>query len=129
MQAVVAAPGPVVGGLVVVNGVRPAMAAAGAAVGAGAAGPGMGRRPTGPGAAGLLLALMAAGVVLGALPGLLTLALALAVGGLLAGIRAEAALAARVIGLAEPGPAGGAGAVDDAHVHSSLTPPRPGCRG
>jgi hypothetical protein len=82
MQAVVAAPDAVVGGLVVVNGVRPAMAAAGAAERAGAAGPGMGRRVAAPSAAGLLLALAAAGVVLGALPGLLTLALALAVGGL-----------------------------------------------
>jgi nitrous oxidase accessory protein NosD len=74
MQAVVAAPGAVVGGLVVVNGVRPAMAAAGAAVGAGAAAAGMRRRSAAPGAAGLLLAL-AAGVILGALPGLLTLRL------------------------------------------------------
>ena len=87
----------------------------------------MGRRPAAPGAAGLLLPL-AAGVVLGSLAGLLALALAGAVGGLLAGVGAEAALAAWVVGLAEAMPAGWAGAVDDAHVHSSLTPPRLGRR-
>jgi hypothetical protein len=67
----------------VVEGVRPAVTAAGAAVGAGAAGPGVGRWPAAPGAAGLLLPLPAgvlagatAGVVLGALAGLLAGALA-----------------------------------------------------
>jgi hypothetical protein len=108
----------------VVEGVRPAMAAAGAAERAGAAGPGVGRRPAAPGAAGLLLPLAAAGVVLGALAGLLPGTLALPVGGLLAGVGAEATLAARVVRLAEAALAGGAGAVDDAHVHRSLTPPR-----
>jgi hypothetical protein len=39
------------------------------------------------------------------------------VGGLLAGVGAEAALAARVVGLGEAVAAGRAGAVDDAHVH------------
>ena len=103
MKAVVAAPCPLVGGLVVVDGVRPAVAAARAAVGAGAAGPGMRRR----GAAS------AVALAAGLLPG----ALALLVGGLLAGVGAEAALAARVVGLAEAAPAGRAGAVDDAHFH------------
>jgi hypothetical protein len=55
VQAVVAAPCPVVGGLVVVEGVWPAVAAAGPAEWAGAAAAGMWRWPTGPvpGAAGL----------------------------------------------------------------------------
>jgi hypothetical protein len=88
MEAAVAAPGAVVGGLVVVEGVGTAVAAARAAVGAGAAGPSMGRR-TVLGAAGLLFALAAAGVVLGSLAGLLPGALALPVGGLLAGVGAK----------------------------------------
>jgi hypothetical protein len=62
----------------------------------------MGRRPAAPGAAGLLLPL-AAGVVLGSLAGLLSGALASPVGGLFAGIGAEAALTARVIRNTWPG--------------------------
>ena len=69
----------------------------------------MGRRAA-PGAvtlaAGLLLTLAAAGVVLGSLAGLLAGTLTSPVGGLLAGIGAEAALAARVVGLAEAASAG-----------------------
>ena len=65
----------------------------------------MGRRPVGPYTvalpAGLLLVPASAGVILGSLAGLLGSALAGAVGGLLAGVGAEAALAARVVGLAE----------------------------
>src|SRR5215218_4029530 len=120
MQALVAAPGAVVGGLVVVEGVRPSVAATGPAERAEAAAAGMGRRVAPgavAGAAGLFLALAAAGVVLGSLAGLLTLALASTIGGLLAGVGAEAALAPRVIGLVEAVAAGRAGAVDDAHVH------------
>jgi hypothetical protein len=49
--------------------------------------------------------------------GLLPGALALPVGGLLAGVGAEAALAARVVGLGEAVAAGWAVAVDDVHVH------------
>jgi hypothetical protein len=87
VEAVVAAPGSVVGGLVVVEGVGTAVAAARAAVGARAAAAGMRRWPVRPGAvaaaAGLLFTLAAAGVVLGALAGLLTGALAGAVSGCL----------------------------------------------
>ena len=123
VKAVVAAPGAVMGGLVVVEGVRPTVAAARAAERAGPAAAGKGRRgPAGPvtSPAGVLFAGAAAGVLLlRALVGLLAGALAGAVGGLLAGIRAEAALAARVIGLAEAGTAGWAGAIDDAYVHRS----------
>jgi hypothetical protein len=92
-----------VGGLVVVDGVRPTVTTAPSAVGAGAAGPGV-RRVSAAGAvtrpAGILAG-ATSGVVLGSLAGLLADALACPVGGLFAGIRAEAALAARVIGLAE----------------------------
>jgi hypothetical protein len=49
--------------------------------------------------------------------GLLPGALALPVAGLLAGVGAEAALAARVVGLGEAVAAGWAVAVDDVHVH------------
>jgi hypothetical protein len=121
VEAVVAAPGALVGGLVVVEGVRPSVAAARGAERAGAAAAGMGGRGAAGSVAlpaGVLFAGAAAGVfLLGALVGLLAGALAGAVGGLLAGIGAEAALAARVIGLAEAGPAGWAVAVDDPYVH------------
>jgi hypothetical protein len=107
MEAVVAAPGAVMGGLVMVEGVRSAVATARAAVGAGAAGPGVRWRGavgavTSP--AGLLFAGAAAGLVLSPLAGLVGGAPARPVGGLLAGIGAEAALAAGVVGLAEAAP-------------------------
>jgi hypothetical protein len=62
--------------------------------------------PVEAGAAGLLLPLAAAGLLLGSLAGLLGGALAGAVGGLFAGVGAELALAARVVGLGEAASAG-----------------------
>jgi hypothetical protein len=88
VKPVVAAAGALVGGLVVVQGVRPAVAAAGAAVGAGAAAAGVRRRPARAGAlalaAGLLLALALPVGPLAVAALLLLGALADAVGGLLA---------------------------------------------
>jgi hypothetical protein len=111
VQAVVAALGTVVGGLVVVEGVRPAVPAAGGAVGPGAAAAGVRRRPVGPGAlaspAGLLLTPTAGGVPLGPPAGLLLVALSGTVGGLFAGDRAEPPLAAGVVVLFEARAAGG----------------------
>src|SRR6266508_4370986 len=116
-QPVVAAPGAVVGGLVVVVGVGAAVAAAGAAEGAGAAAAGVRRRPVRPGAltgpAGFFAG-AAGGLLLRPAAGLLLAAFAGAVGGLLAGGRAEPPLAAGVIGLLEPRPAVGAGGPDHA---------------
>ena len=77
MQAVVAAPCPVMGGLVVVEAVGAAVAAAPCAVGAGAAGAGVGRWGAAgavTSATGLLFVAAAVGVVLGALASLLALA-------------------------------------------------------
>src|SRR6266508_3218810 len=116
-QAVVAAPGAVVGGLVVVVGVGAAVAAAGAAVGAGAAAAGVWRRPMRPSALPCttgLFAGAAGGFLLGPAAGLLLAAFAGAVGGLLAGGRAEPPFAAGVIGLLEGGAAVGAGGADHA---------------
>jgi hypothetical protein len=78
----------------------------------------VGAGPLGPGALAALV--LAAGALLAAavaLPG--AIALAGAVGGLLAGPRAVDALAARVVGLLEAGPAAGAGP-PDGRGHRSL---------
>src|SRR6266511_2266123 len=99
-QALVAAPGALVGGVVVVIGVRATHATTGAAPGAGAAGAGVRRRLMRAGtlaAAGVLVG-AAAGVVLVPLAVLLLLLAAFAGA---AGAGAEAALAAGVVGLAE----------------------------
>src|SRR5215211_1227184 len=121
-QALVAAPGALVGGLVVVAGVRAAVPAAGATEGTEAAAAGMWRRPVGTLAlAGLLVAPAplltgpAGGVLLGPSAGLVGVALAGPVGGLLAGVGAEAALAARVVGLGERSAAVLAVPPDDPH--------------
>jgi hypothetical protein len=80
MEAVVAAPGAVRAGLVVVDGVRPARPAAGPAEGAGAAAASMGRRPVGPstlaGATGVFFAGAAGGLLLSPPAGLFVGALA-----------------------------------------------------
>jgi hypothetical protein len=126
-QPLVAAPGPLVGGLVVVGGVGAAVTATGPAEGAGTAAAGMRRRPmrpltlasllvplaTGVLAAALLLALLAGPLSVAAL--LLGLALASSVGGLFAGVGAEAALAAGVVGLGERSAAVLAVPPDDPH--------------
>jgi hypothetical protein len=131
MQPLVAAARPVVGGLVVVKGVGAAVPAAGSTERARAAAAGVRWRPPRPGAAGLLLPSAAgllagvAGFLLGPPAGLLLLAaLPCAVGGLLAGGRAEPPLAAGIVGLLEPRPAVGAGSTDhaDGGHHRLVTP-------
>src|SRR6266511_2110017 len=118
-EALVAAPGALVGGVVVVVGVRATHPATGAAPGAGPAGAGVRRRLMRVGALALAVGL----VLVGAAPLLLALPLAVlflaafagAIGGGAAGAGAEAALAAGVVGLGEGGAAVGAVGVDAGH--------------
>src|SRR6266542_1362193 len=109
-QALVAAPGALVGGVVVVIGVRATHATTGAAPGAGAAGAGVRRRLMRAGTLAL-----AAGLVLAPLPLVFLAAFAGALGGGAASAGAELALAAGVIGLGEGGAAVGALGVDAGH--------------
>src|SRR6266487_4260882 len=109
-KALVAAPGALVGGVVVVVGVRATHATTGAAPGAGPAGAGVRRRLVGAGTLAL-----AAGLVLAPLPLVFLAAFAGALGGGAASAGAELALAAGVIGLGEGGAAVGALGVDAGH--------------
>src|SRR6266536_636849 len=116
-QALVAAAGALVGGVVVVGGVGAAQAAAGAAPGAGSGGAGVGGRLPGalagafPLAAGALLVVVALLALLVGV-GVLLAALAGAVAGGAAAAGAVLAAAAGVVGLAEGGAAVRAVGVD-----------------